>query len=157
MKRGQLDQGQWVHWFRFNKTGTTQQQPIYDTGPARAWYPPIKMPVWLGEYHRAAQNYDDDGLYLVDRLHVICSWWAFFSTTMPDPDPYGQDHLNDRCAFDGHLFNVDSFIPRGRAASYFLTISVDLVEVAQTDLAEDGVADQFTPYLVVDDISGGVI
>jgi hypothetical protein len=156
MKLAQVDQGQWVHWFRYNQTASTSH-PVYDTGPLRVWYPSITLPVWVGEYQRAGRNFDDDGLYLVDRVHVICSYDAFFHTTMPDPDPYGNDHLRDRVAFDGHIFRVDTFLPRGRAASYFLTISIDLTEVAQSDLAEDGTIAQFTPYLNVADISGGVI
>lgn len=156
IKIAQLGQGQYVNWFRFNQTGTTSH-PIYDTGPLRAWYNPISLPVWLGEYQRAGKNFGDDGLYLVDRVHVICSYDQFFHTTMPDPDPYGNDHLRDRVAFDGHIFKVDTFLPRGRVADYFLTISIDLTEVAQTSLAEDGTIAIFTPYLNVPDISGGVI
>jgi hypothetical protein len=156
MLLAQLDQGQWCHWFRYNQAASTSH-PVYDTGPQRVWYPPITLPIWLGEYQRAGRNFDDDGLYLVDRVHVICSYDAFFHTTMLDPDPWGNDHLRDRVAFDGHIFKVDTFLPRGRVASYFLTISIDLTEVAQSEMAEDGTIAQFTPYLNVADISGGVI
>ena len=147
MKEYQLHVGQWVHWFRFNK-GATTAHPIYDTGPQRVWYPAITLPVLIGEYSRAPQNFDDDGLYLIDRVHLIFSYDAFFHTTMLDPDPSGQDHLNDRVGFDGHLFSVDLFIPRGRVASHFLTISVDLTEVGQADLDEDRPDSMFSPYLV---------
>lgn len=156
MKLAQLDQGEWVQWFRYNDTASTSH-PVYGTGPLRAWYPPVQLPVWLGEYNRASRNIDDDGLYLVDRVHVIASYDAFFHTAMPDPDPFGNDHLRDRVAYDGHLFKVNMFLPKGRLASYFLTISIDLVEVAQSELAEDGTIAQFSPYLVVPDTSGGVI
>ena len=156
MKQAQLGQGEWVHWFRYNQAASTSH-PIYDTGPLRQWYPPITIPVWLGEYERAGRTQDDDGLYLVDRVHVIMSYDAFFHSTLPDPDPYGNDHLRDRVAYDGHLFRVDNFLPKGRVASYFLTISIDLSEVAQSEMAEDGTISQFAPYLNVPDISGGVI
>ena len=147
MKRGQVDQGEWVSWFRFNKSQTTSH-PVYDTGPQRLWYPAITLPVWNAQYRRQSQNFDDSGLYLVDTVKLIFSYFAFFSTTMLDPDPNGQDHLNDRVGFDGRLFSVDSFLPRGRIASYFLTISVDLTEVAQEELIEDVVQDIFLPYVV---------
>lgn len=147
MKEYQRQVGQWAQWFRFNKAGTTGH-PVYDTGPQRAWYPPITVPVMIGEYTRAGQNFDDDGLYLVDRVHFVISKSAFFHTTMPDPDPSGQDHLNDRLGFDGVLFSVDSFLPRGRVASYFWTISVDASEVMQEDMDEDVATSMFAPYFV---------
>lgn len=145
MKRYQLQAGQWAHWFRFNSAATTAH-PVYDTGPQRIWYPPVTIPVFAGEYVRASQNYDDDGLYLIDRTHLIMSYNAFFESLIPDPDPTGQDHLNDRVGFDGHLFGVDAFIPRGRVASYFFTISVNLVPVTQGDLDEDSAAEMFVGY-----------
>jgi len=143
----QRDVGQWCQWFRFNSTATTSH-PIYSTGPQRVWYNPITLPVLLGEYTRGEQNFDNDGLYLVDSVRLIFSYKAFLQTTMPDPDPFGQDHLNDRVVFDGHLFSVDSFVPRGRVASYFLTVSVDLSEVAQEDLDEDNDTGMWDPYIV---------
>lgn len=142
----QLQVGQWCSWFRFNPTATTAH-PIYDTGPQRVWYPSIVLPVLLGEYTRAGQNFDSDGLYLVDKVHLIFSYDAFFHTTMIDPDPTGMDHVNDRVGFDGRLFSVDSFLPRGRVASHFLTVSCDLIEVAQEELDEDQPVPMFAPYL----------
>lgn len=143
----QLQTGQWVQWFRFNKTATTSH-PVYDVGPQRMWYPAITLPVLLGDYNRAPQNFDDDGLYRIDRAHLIFSYFAFFQTTMLDPDPTGQDHLNDRVGFDGTLFSVDMFEPRGRVASRFLTVSVDLTEVAQEEMDEDVETPMFAPYRV---------
>jgi hypothetical protein len=146
----QRDAGQWVSWFRFNKNQTSSD-PVYDTGPQRVWYPPVVVAVYLGQYRRAGQNFDDDGLYLVDRVHVIVNYRAFFISGIPDPDPSGQDHVNDRVAFDGHLFGVDSFIPQGRTANKFLTISCDLREVAASEIAEDVATSVFAPYLLVED------
>ena len=147
MREYQLHAGEWCHWFRFNKTGTTMH-PIYDTGPQRAWFAPITVPLLIGEYERAPQNLtSDDGLYQVDKLHCIISYDQFFHSTMPDPDPTGADHVNDRVAYDGSLFSVDSFLPRGRIASHFLTISVDATEVAQEELDEDSPVNMFAPYI----------
>jgi hypothetical protein len=142
----QIQAGQWVSWFRYDTVDSTSH-PVYDVGPNRIWYPAMTLPVMIGEYHRAAKNFDDDGLYLIDNVHLICSYDAFFHTTMIDPDPTGQDHLNDRVAFDGHLFHVTGFMPEGRVADYFLTISIDVAEVATEDLAEDPAAAMFLPYL----------
>jgi hypothetical protein len=141
----QLNVGQWAAWFRFNAAATTMD-PTYDTGPQRTWYPPITLPVLIGEYVRAGQNFDDDGLYQLDRLHLIFSFNQFFSTTMPDPDPFGQDHVNDRVGFDGRLFSVNTFLPRGRVADYFLTVSVDCLAMTQSDLDEDTAIPMFAPY-----------
>lgn len=146
MKQYQLDAGQWCYWFRFDKADTTSH-PVYDIGPERVWYPPVILPLLTGEYTRATQNMDDDGLYLIDHVHCVVSYDAFFHTMMIDPDPQGQNHLNDRVAFDGTLFNVDSFIPRGRIGSYFLTISIELAEVAEEDMVEDVANAMFSPYL----------
>ena len=147
MKDYQYQTGQFVQWFRFDVADTTSD-PVYGTGPQRQWYPAVTVPVMLGEYQRAPKNFDDDGLYLVDQGHLIISYFAFFSSTIVDPDPTGQNHLNDRVGFDGHLFSVASFLPRGRVADYFLTISVDLIEVAQEELIEDVVPSMFQPYIV---------
>ena len=102
----------------------------------------------IAEFERPPQNYDDDGLYIVDKAHLIFSYDAFFHSTMPDPDPNYQGHLNDRVAFDGYLFSVDSFQPRGRVADQFLTVSADLRGVAQEDMDEDTAISMFSPYLV---------
>lgn len=146
IKQQQLLQGEWMVWFRFNPQGTTSD-PVYGTGPQRAWYPGVTVPVYIGEYRRASKNFDDDGLYLVDHVHGILSYDAFFHTAMPDPDPNAQDHLNDRVAYDGHLFSVASFTPDGRVASHFLTISFDLIEVGTEELREDTPISMFAPYL----------
>jgi hypothetical protein len=146
MKQYQVDVGEWVQWFRYNQAASTSH-PVYSTGPNRQWYPPITLPVVIGEYQRARRNRDDDGLYQVDRVHAICSYDAFFHTTMPDPDPNGADHVKDRVAFDGKLFSVEAFSPAGRVASYFLTISIDLVEVALEDLDEDFALSMWQQYI----------
>jgi hypothetical protein len=138
MKQYQWNAGQWVHWFRFDRPDTTSH-PVYDTGPQRVWYPPVTIPVVIAEYMRASQNFDDDGMYLVDSLHIIMSYDAFFHSQITDPDPNGVDHLNDRVGFDGKLFSVNSFIPRGRVGSYFWTISVQCQDVAESI---------FAPYIV---------
>jgi hypothetical protein len=153
MAEYQLDVGQWVQWYRFNKNATTSH-PVYDTGPERAWYPAITLPVYMAEYVRADQNFDDDGLHRVDRAHLIFSYFAFFQTTMQDPDPTGQDHVNDRVLFDGSLFSVDAFNPRGRVADQFLTVSVDLRQVAQSELDEDFLTSQFPTSTAVPDSLG---
>jgi hypothetical protein len=155
MREYQKQVGQWAQWFRFNQAGTTSH-PVYDTGPQRAWYASTPLPVLIGEYIRAGQNYDDDGLYQTDRLHLIFSYNQFFHTGMIDPDPQGQDHVNDRVGFDGHLFAVDTFLPRGRVAGQFLTVSVDCVEVGQADLAEDADLGLFDAYLAVADATGDI-
>lgn len=146
MQRTQRIWGQWVQWFRFNQTSTTSD-PVYSTGPGRLWYPPLTIPVQLGIYERALKNFDDDGLYLVDETKLIMSYDAFFHSGIIDPDPTGEDHLNDRVAFDGRLFELTSFIPKGRVADMFLTISASAREVAQEDLAEDPAAAMFAPYV----------
>lgn len=147
MDRAQLEQGEWVEWFRFNPAGTTSD-PTYPTGPQRAWYPSITIPVWLGEYNRAPKNFDDGGMYLVDQVHGIMSYFAFFSSTIVDPDPTGQNHLNDRVGYDGRLFGISTFFPRGRTASYFLTISFSMIQIMAEDLAEDAAIPMFSPYVV---------
>lgn len=145
MREYQRDAGQWVQWFRFNKAETSSH-PVYGTGPQRKWFPAITVPVLEATYGRASQNFDDDGLYLVDDLQLIISYDQFFHSTMPDPDPNGQDHVNDRVGHDGHLFSVNSFVPKGRVASHWLTITVVLQEVAQEDMDEDVPDPIFAPY-----------
>ena len=142
----QLLAGQWAQWFRFDTADTTVH-PVYDTGPQRVWYPSVTVPVLFGQYERASQNFDDDGMYLVDQLHLVISYMQFIQSLVPDPDPNGNDHINDRVGFDGHLFKVTSFIPRGRVASHFLTISCDLIEVASSEMAEDVPSPMFSGYL----------
>lgn len=145
MKQYQLQVGQWVAWFRQNESATTAH-PIYDTGPQRAWYNPISLPVLLIEPLRARRNFDDDGLYLVDHVHIILSYDAFFHTGMPDPDPNGIDHLGDRVAFGGKLYTVIAFLPQGWVADYPLTISADAVQVKQEEMDEDAEVAMFAPY-----------
>jgi hypothetical protein len=150
----QLNAGQWVQWFQFNPAATTAH-PIYDTGPQRAWNTGVTVPVLEGIYTRAEQNFDQDGLYLVDSVRLIISYKAYLQALLKDPDSTGMDHLNDRVVFDNHLFSVDSFVPRGRIASYFLTISVDLTEVAQEELDEDNDTGMWDSYIVAGSWPGG--
>jgi hypothetical protein len=104
--------------------------------------------VLIGEYHRAEKNSDDDGLYLVDTARLVLSYNAFFSSTIQDPDPNGQDHVNDRVGFDGRLFGITSFLPEGRVASFFLTITVDLIQITQADMNIDGSIEMFSGYVL---------
>lgn len=150
MKRYQQNAGQFVQWFRFNKDATTSD-PIYDVGPLRAWYPAITLPVLLGEYKRANKNFDDDGLFPVDTATLIFSYNTFFHTGMPDPDPTFENHLNDRFAFDGSLFSAASFFPQGRVADYFLTVSVNAIQVSAAEMAEDGSIPIFSGYVLAPD------
>lgn len=147
MFRYGYETGQYVLWFRFNKSATTSH-PVYDTGPQRAWYPAVTIPVLVAEYQRAGQNFDDDALYLVDHVHGVMSYKAFFQAPIADPDTLGQNHVNDRVAVDGRLFSVTRFLPQGRVASSFLTISFDLTMVTQEDLDEDVAEPMFEPYRV---------
>jgi hypothetical protein len=146
MKEYQRDIGQQVQWFRFDQADTTSD-PVYETGPQRIWYPAITMPCYLAEYQRSGQNFDDDGLYIVDRLHLILSYNFFFNSAMPDPDPTGADHVNDRVGFQGVLFSIDTFYPQGRVADYFLTISCDCRAVAQSEMIEDVTPPMFASYI----------
>ena len=147
MDRYQQQTGEWVAWFRFDQADTTSH-PTYSTGPQRVWYPAVTVPVVIAEDIRASKNFDDDGLYLIDQLHLVVSYSAFIHSMIPDSDPTGQDHLNDRIGFDNKLFSVNSFVPRGRVANSYLTISVDCREVAQEDLNEDVLVSMFQPYVV---------
>lgn len=147
IRQAQRLQGQTVQWFRFNSTATTSD-PIYGTGPQRQWYNPISVPAYIGEVIRAKENIDDDGLYPVHRIHGIMSYREFFQSTIPDPDYTGQNHLNDRIGFDGWLFAVVGFLPQGRVADQFLTVSFDANQVAQEELDEDMQDPMFGPYVV---------
>jgi hypothetical protein len=147
MQRYQEQVGEWVQWFRFNQSATTSD-PTYSTGPGRTWYPAVTLPVLIAEDVRADQNFDEDALYLLDHLHLIISYDAFLHTMMPDPDPFQADHVNDRVGFDGKLFDVNTFVPRGRVAASYLTISVDCQQTSQEDLDEDVLSTLFAPYTV---------
>ena len=147
MKAYQYEVGQYLLWYRFNKAGTTSD-PVYDIGPQRSWYSVVWVPAHIGEYRRAGKNFDDDGLYLVDRVHAVLSYQAFYNSGIQDPDPNFQNHLNDRVGFDGKLFSVSEFLPQGRAADNFLTVSVTMIEVAQEELVEDAVPAMFRQYIV---------
>jgi hypothetical protein len=139
--------GQWVQWFRLNKSATISD-PMFGTGPGRVWYTPVIVPVIDARIIRPPRNFDDDGLYLVDRAHLVLSYRAFFNTVLPDPDTDGKNHYGDRAGLDGVLYTVTDFIPQGRIASNFLTISVDLIQVAYSELNEDVVAPMFAGYAV---------
>jgi len=147
MARYQREAGQWAAWFRFNAAQTTSH-PVYGTGPQRAWYAPVTLPLLIGEFHRAPKSFEEDALYRVDQAHLIFSYSAFFHSLMPDPDPTGQDHVNDRVGFDGKLFSVATFTPEGRVADEFLTVSVNLFEVGQGELDEDVASPLFASYTV---------
>ena len=67
---------------------------------------------------------------------------------MPDPDTNGQNHLSDRIGFDGILFSADSFIPRSRVASQYLTISVTAIQLAQEEIIEDLPVPMFQSYVL---------
>jgi hypothetical protein len=145
MKHYQYETGQWVQWFRFNQPATTSD-PVYGTGPQRVWFPSVTVPCYISEYQRSGQNFDDQGLYLVDRLHLIISYSAWWHTNMPDPDPFRQDHTNDRVGYSSTLFAVDTFYPQGKVGNSFLTISCDLREVAAEEMLEDVPVPMFAEY-----------
>lgn len=125
-----------VNWYRYNASSSTSD-PVYDTGPERVWYAPITVSTIMARYIRAPRDYNDDGLFRVDRAQLVLSYFDFFSSTMPDPDVTGQDHLNDRVVFDGKLFRLEQFLPQHRVADQFLTIAIEMTEIAASELQED--------------------
>jgi hypothetical protein len=147
MERESQRWGQQVLWYEFNVASVNDatDEDLYDeggpqlrpgtddAGTSRRWKDPKTVQVYMARLDEGAEDYDETGQYDVDRLTLVVNRQSLKNYGI-DPT---ADHLNDRIAFDGRLFNVNHFDKRGRLADTYLTITVTCVEVKEDERYTD--------------------
>jgi hypothetical protein len=156
IRRTSQRQGQRVLWYEFipssvedvdsNDQGTAVDDDLYDEGwsqvrpgstqggSAAQWGYPKPVQVFQAMLTEGAQTFDPEGgSYMVDNLTLIVGYQAFLRAGVSNPADRGA-HINDRVEYDGRLFAVDAFNPRGRVADTSLTVTVRCLEIKDDEL-----------------------
>lgn len=103
------------------------------TGQSAQWYAPITVRVYQAILNEGSQEFQPEGQYTVDRLTLIVSYESLKRAGIPNPTDRGA-HTNDRIDYDGRLFSVDSFNPRGRISNNVFTVTVQCLEIKDDEL-----------------------
>lgn len=158
MKREAERWGQTVLWYEFDPASVQDEGPgtddldLYDEGGyqvrpgtdeqgslSRRWKAPKTVQVTMARLDEGEAQYSDEGTYTVDHLTIVVNAHMLRSFGISQPDDVGA-HVRDRIEFDGRLFSVDSFVPQGRIADTFLTVTVGATEVKADERMTDAVA-----------------
>jgi len=139
LERFQRKVGQTVLWYSF-ATSTPEVaedeylEDLYDEGSSvnpgvgRSYNPPRRCPVIQAYYGGDAQNFDTEGTYLVDRLHLtisVAQWKKHVRLPLVTPD----HHVFDRLVYDGLTYDVEHFELMGRVAEQYTIIRVQAIQV----------------------------
>lgn len=141
-----------VDWWVWDPTAldanySTWVDPIYDTsnqtpGQGRRWKDPFKLPVIMAQQLRGTNIMNERGFYVVDTLRLVIAV-ADVERLLPaivsDPD----NHIKDRCIFQGGVFVPTRVLPRGRYKDYYSVVTIDMNLVNSEELVNDP---QFQDY-----------
>lgn len=152
-----LGWGQTVLWYEFNPASIEDadsgdpdvafDDDLYDEGGSqlnrvggaigsgRRWHSPKRVKVYQAMLNEGAQEFNPEGNYTVDTLTLIVQY-SELRKKISNPTDRGA-HVNDRIGYDGRIFSVDSFNPRGRIADAIMTVTVQCLEVKEDEMALD--------------------
>lgn len=135
LKRFQYQTGQSVTWYPFDSASLDDDgtdTDLYDEGIAINWLPGLHLPVLQAYYIPATQNDTGDGLYLVDSLRLTIGVDQFQKFThLSELDR--SHRLNDRVSYEGRVYSVNDWRPKGRAADKYTIITATCVEVREDE------------------------
>jgi hypothetical protein len=155
LKRATRAFGQSVLWYEFDPTsvedvdsadqGVGFDDDVYDEGgtqfgggQSRKWQKPKRVQVFQAMLEEGMEQDTGDGTYTVDGLTLIASYALLVQQGISNPTDRGA-HIRDRIEFDGRLFKVSHFEPRGRISDYIETVTVTAVEVKDDERVTDAV------------------
>jgi hypothetical protein len=158
MKRATRGWGQTVLWYEWDPAsvededggdpGIAFDDDLYDeggsqsarVGPAvgsgRRWKAPRTVPVYQAVLNEGEQEFLPEGNYTVDRLTLYVQY-SELAKRISNPTDRGA-HVNDRIGYDGRIFSVDAFNPRGRIADAVMTVTVHCTEIKDDEMRLDG-------------------
>jgi hypothetical protein len=148
--------GQDVKWYEFipqsvedvdsTDSGTGFDDDLYDEGGEQVvnghhgasarWKAPKIIRVVQAIINEGSQQFRETGSYSVDTLTLIVQYEELVRKGLANPANRGA-HTNDRIGFDGRIFSVDMFNPRGRIATVpGFTVSIQALEVKEDELLD---------------------
>lgn len=153
LKRATRAYGQTVLWYEFDPTSVEDEDSsdagagfdddLYDEGgrqfgggSSRKWQAPKRVPVYQAMLDEGAEQDIGDGQYTVDRLNIITGYTFLVKSGISNPTDRGA-HIRDRIEYDGRLFRIDQFEPRGRVADTITSVRVSAVEVKDDERTSD--------------------
>jgi len=119
----------------YDEGGSQPGRPDAPVGRNAEWWAPVTVRVLQAVLNEGEQEFQDIGNYTVDRLSIVVAYEALVKAGISNPTDRGG-HMNDRIGYDGRLFSVDAFNPRGRIANVpGFTVSVMATEIKDDELA----------------------
>lgn len=143
--RESLRRGQQVLWYEFDATSVSDAEDIdlYDEGgsqlgegASRKWGSAVPIQTYQAILDEGAQQFLPEGAYTVDTLRLIISYAEMNAAGISNPLDRGA-HIHDRVEYDGRLWSVDSYNPRGRTADRSLTVTVICTQVMEDEQVLD--------------------
>ena len=151
MEEGMVDElrdpvGSEVDWWVWDAAAlasdyNTWVDPIYDVsnqtpGQGRRWKDPIKLPVIMAQLLRSTNIMNERGYYVVDTLRLVVSV-ADVNRLLPAllTDPNQQ--IKDRAVFQDEVFVPTRVLPRGRYATFYSVVTIDLNQLNPEELVND--------------------
>lgn len=138
--------GDSVIWWRFDYA-SSHIHDIYDegTGVGRVFYGPWNIPTIHTEHVEGANTEPrDEGLYMVDTLHVIAEFRQLQKIGLTRQDIETGNYQRDRLAYDNKLFVVDECLILGQIRRRDIIVSVTATQIKNDELVDDP---QFAQYL----------
>lgn len=135
MRRHQRLFGEYVKWFEYNESDSTQHN-IYSEGPSRMWYPPVVLPIFFGAFVQTPGTNDDDGLYTVADFAITFQVTEAMNRFRIDPRNT-ELHYRDRFSYADHLYYVARYEKQGFLHGTYLTISVRGSQIMPEQMVED--------------------
>lgn len=116
---------------------------LADTGqPGRVYRFPVTIPALWVFFHAPTEVQTEEGEYTVSTVNWRASTQTMIRSGLQDPlDP--AKHFNDRFSYNGFLYRVDSWAPRGWLVGRYMNVDVMGTEVKTEELAGDNTP--FTP------------
>ncbi|MEV6309983.1 hypothetical protein AB0M10_15460 [Streptomyces sp. NPDC051840] len=132
-------------YFRW-QVGESEMHPVYDeaAGAGKRFYGRWQLPA-LHVNHTESANADprDGGLYIVDSLHVTCSFDQLAKAGLTRMDIRHGAFQRDRIAYDNMLFAVKHVDVRGQIRRRDIIVTIDAQQVRDDELVNDP---QFAAY-----------
>lgn len=136
-KEWQRETGESVLWFEFDPSQSSAH-PIYDEGPNRMWYPPVRLPVMFFDFHQDDPVRAEEGLYTVSTAtftFMTSIAWDLFKI----PPVNTGAHFKDRFAYGNPMtsFTVTKYEKQGFLHGRYLTTSVRGEQLKEEEFFND--------------------
>lgn len=149
LRQFQREVGTYVYWYEFDQPhsggGDTYSEggipdpfdtSLVPSGPGEIFRPPVGIPVVWFRFTAPGSVQTDSGEYTINRTNLRISVEAMRRSGLRQPmDP--AFHFNDRYAYNGFLYRVEAYSPRGWLHDTYLMVDVQGREMKEEEFETD--------------------